>query len=81
MVCRNFFRDISSLKKVCIFLVFGYQVKIKFSFKFIEDLEIFKSDDFSLDPVTMNTLSGKFNEFTVDCLAYSAFAICSKFYS
>ena len=70
-----------ALRKFRIFLVLGYQEKTKFSFRLIGDLEIFKSDDFSLDPVTMNTLSGKFNEFTVDCLAYSAFAICSKFYS
>ena len=33
------------------------------------------------DPVTMNTLSGKFGNFIVDCLAIYANAICSKFYS
>jgi hypothetical protein len=29
----------------------------------------------------MNTLSGKFGKFSVDCMANSANAICSKFYS
>ena len=29
----------------------------------------------------MNTLSGKFGKFSVDCMANSANAICGKFYS
>ena len=41
----------------------------------------FRSDDYSLDPVTMNTLSAKFGKFTVDCMANSANTVCSKFFS
>ena len=41
----------------------------------------FRSDDYSLDPVTMGTLESKFGKFTVDCMANSANAICSKFFS
>jgi hypothetical protein len=29
----------------------------------------------------MNSLSGRFGRFTVDCMANSANAICSKFFS
>jgi hypothetical protein len=60
-----------ALRKFRIFLVLGYQEKTKLSFRLIGDLEIFKSDDYSLDPVTMNTLSGKFGRFIVDCMAIS----------
>jgi hypothetical protein len=41
----------------------------------------FRSDDYSLDPVTLNSLKGKFETFTVDCMASSSNAICSKFFS
>ena len=41
----------------------------------------FRSDDYSLDPVTLTALFEKFGKFTVDCMANSANAVCSKFYS
>ena len=41
----------------------------------------FRSDDYSLDPVTLTALFQKFGKFTVDCMANSANAVCSKFYS
>jgi hypothetical protein len=46
---------------------------------FIGDSEIsFLS---SLDPVTMNTLSEKFGNFFVDCMANSANEFCSRYSS
>ena len=41
----------------------------------------FRSDDYSLDPVTMSTLESKFGKFSVDCMASSTNAICGKFFS
>jgi hypothetical protein len=41
----------------------------------------FRSDDYSLDPVTVSTLESKFGKFSVDCMANSATAICRKFFS
>ena len=40
----------------------------------------FRSDDYSLDPVTMNSLTGKFGTFTVDCMDNSANAICRIYF-
>ena len=41
----------------------------------------FRSDDYSLDCVTMSNLESQFGKFSVDCMANSANAICRKFFS
>ena len=41
----------------------------------------FRSDDYSLDPVTFDFLKSKFGPFDVDCMANSANAVVQKFFS
>ena len=41
----------------------------------------FRSDNYSLDCVTMSNLESQFGKFSVDCMANSANAICRKFFS
>ena len=41
----------------------------------------FRSDDYSLDPVTLDELESRFGKFDVDCMANAADAITVKFFS
>ena len=41
----------------------------------------FRSDDYSLDPVSFELLKATFGVFTVDSMANSANSVCEKFYS
>jgi hypothetical protein len=41
----------------------------------------FRSDDYSLDPVTLQFLKATFGNFTLDTMANAANCICPKFYS
>ena len=41
----------------------------------------FRSDDYSLDPVSFELLKATFGVFTVDSMANSANSVCGKFYS
>ena len=40
----------------------------------------FRSDDYSLDPVSFDLLKATFGVFTVDSMANSANSVCEKFY-
>ena len=41
----------------------------------------FRSDDYSLDPVTFDYLKSRFGPFDVDCMANSANSVAPKFFS
>ena len=41
----------------------------------------FRSDDYSLDPVTFASLESTYGKFTVDAMANSANSVCDKFFS
>ena len=41
----------------------------------------FRSDDYSLDPVTFNDLKSRYGPFHVDCMANSANSVAGKLFS
>ena len=41
----------------------------------------FRSDDYSLDPVSCQSVEQRFGKFTVDCMASAPNAVCKKFFS